>query len=83
MSSAHPAPITENAKLEPRRTLYPAIEPFNTGHLRVSDLHNVYFEECGNPQGKPVIVLHGGPGGGIAAFYRQYFDPAVYRIGEL
>jgi proline iminopeptidase len=48
--------------------------------LAVSDVHSIYYEESGNPQGKPVVVVHGGPGGGSAAFYRQYFDPAVYRI---
>ena len=80
MSAAHPTPVTENATAEPRRTLYPPLEPFNKGRLQVSDLHNLYYEECGNRDGKPVIVLHGGPGGGIAAFYRQYFDPLVYRV---
>eukprot|EP00455_Lapot_gusevi_P023711 TRINITY_DN2460_c0_g1_i1.p1 TRINITY_DN2460_c0_g1~~TRINITY_DN2460_c0_g1_i1.p1 ORF type:complete len:373 (-),score=115.71 TRINITY_DN2460_c0_g1_i1:84-1067(-) len=62
------------------RTLYPPIEPYSTGRLRVSDLHEVYYEECGNPQGNPVVFLHGGPGGGINAFYRQFFDPQAYRI---
>jgi proline iminopeptidase len=62
------------------KQLYPPIEPFNTGRLQVSPLHNIYFEECGNPDGKPVVFLHGGPGGGIAPLYRQYFDPEVYRI---
>jgi len=43
------------------RTLYPEIEPYNTGMLRVSESHEIYFEECGNPNGKPVVYLHGGP----------------------
>jgi proline iminopeptidase len=60
--------------------LYPAIEPFRTGHLKVSDVHEVYFEESGNPEGKPVVFLHGGPGGGSDGKYRRFFDPAVYRI---
>lgn len=64
----------------PRRDLYPPIEPYDTGRIKVSDLHEIYYEQCGNPNGKPAIVLHGGPGGGIAPFYRQYFDPTVYRI---
>lgn len=62
------------------RSLYPPIEPFNSGMLKVSDLHEIYFEEAGNPQGKPIVFLHGGPGGGIDAAYRQYFDPKKYRI---
>lgn len=64
----------------PRRPLYPAITPYRTGRLRVSDLHEIYFEECGNPNGKPALVLHGGPGGGISPFLRQGHDPARYRI---
>jgi proline iminopeptidase len=63
-----------------RRTLYPAIEPYSTGMLQVSDLHQIYFEECGNPQGKPVVFLHGGPGAGCSPKARQFFDPAHYRI---
>lgn len=63
-----------------RRGLYPEIEPYNEGMLVVSDLHTLYFEECGNPDGKPVVYLHGGPGGGCSANFRRYFDPAAYRI---
>ncbi|MEX1368058.1 MAG: prolyl aminopeptidase [Nannocystaceae bacterium] len=62
------------------RRLYPEIEPYDTGKLRVSDLHTVYYEQCGNPQGKPVVFLHGGPGGGIEPRHRRFFDPEVYRI---
>src|SRR5437763_373140 len=62
------------------RTLYFPIEPFDTGRLKVSDVHEIYYEQCGNPQGKPVVFLHGGPGGGIVPEYRQFFDPAAYRI---
>jgi proline iminopeptidase len=62
------------------RELYPPIEPYDTGRLKVSDIHELYYEQCGNPQGKPAVVLHGGPGGGIAPFYRQFFDPTVYRV---
>lgn len=64
----------------PRRPLYPEIEPYRTGRLRVSDLHDIYFEESGNPQGKPVVFVHGGPGGGTEPKQRRYFDPAAYRI---
>jgi proline iminopeptidase len=63
-----------------RRTFHPELQPFNRGRLRVSDLHELYYEECGNPQGKPVVVLHGGPGGGISPFLRQIHDPQSYRI---
>jgi proline iminopeptidase len=62
------------------RTLYPAIKPYRTGFLRVSDLHEIYFEECGNPGGKPAVFLHGGPGGGTDPKMRRLFDPARYRI---
>jgi proline iminopeptidase len=63
-----------------RRLLYPEIAPYATGRLRVSSGHDLYFEECGNPDGKPVVVLHGGPGAGISPFQRQGHDPARYRI---
>jgi proline iminopeptidase len=62
------------------RQAYPEIEPYRTGRLRVSDLHELYFEECGNPDGKPVVVLHGGPGGGSTPFMRRLHDPEAYRI---
>jgi proline iminopeptidase len=63
-----------------RRGLYPPIEPFRTGFLRVSDLHELYFEESGNPDGKPAVFLHGGPGGGTDEKMRTFFNPKVYRI---
>jgi proline iminopeptidase len=63
-----------------RRGLYPAIEPYNQGFLQVSELHTLYFEESGNPRGKPVVFLHGGPGGGADPKMRQFFDPKRYRI---
>ncbi|GAB3335867.1 prolyl aminopeptidase [Marilutibacter aestuarii] len=62
------------------RKLYPEIEPFNTGKIEVDDRHTLYFEECGNPDGKPVVILHGGPGGGCSAKMRRFHDPAKYRI---
>ena len=65
---------------EPRRELYAEIEPYASGMLQVSSLHNVYFEQCGNPQGKPVVFLHGGPGAGCNPKCRRFFDPAKYRI---
>lgn len=60
--------------------LYPAIEPYRTGRLPVDDLHTLYWEECGNPNGLPVVFLHGGPGAGLSAKHRQFFDPTFYRI---
>ncbi|EGJ34529.1 MAG: alpha/beta fold hydrolase [Moorea sp. SIO1G6] len=62
------------------RELYPPIEAYNQQTLTVSNLHTIYFEESGNPQGQPVVVLHGGPGGGSQPVYRQYFDPRKWRI---
>jgi len=63
-----------------RRTRYPDIEPYRTDTLSVSNLHEIYFEESGNPEGKPVVFVHGGPGGGTDAQHRCFFDPLVYRI---
>jgi len=63
-----------------RKGLYPQIEPYRTGRLAVSALHDIYFEECGNPAGKPVLMVHGGPGGGSNATMRRYHDPERYRI---
>lgn len=62
------------------RTLYPAVEPYRTGHLAVDGRHSLYFEECGNPAGKPAVFLHGGPGAGCNANMRRFHDPAAYRI---
>src|SRR3954466_11194425 len=63
-----------------RRTFYPEIEAHRTGRLRVSELHEIYYEESGNPKGKPVVFVHGGPGGGTEPKQRRFFDPSVYRI---
>lgn len=60
--------------------LFPAIEPFKTEHLKVSPLHEIYVEQSGNPDGQPILFLHGGPGGGTDPKHRQFFDPAHYRI---
>ena len=62
------------------RGLYPAIEPFSTWFLETGDGHTLYVEQCGNPHGKPVVFLHGGPGGGISPRQRQLFDPDAYHI---
>ncbi|PZQ18695.1 MAG: prolyl aminopeptidase [Rhodanobacter denitrificans] len=65
---------------ERHRTLYPEIEPYGSGFLQVSPLHRMYYEQCGNPHGKPVVFLHGGPGAGCSPKARRFFDPAHYRI---
>ena len=61
-------------------SLFPHIEPFDNLFLEVSDLHTIHIEQAGNPDGKPVIFVHGGPGGGIEPIYRQYFNPEKWRI---
>ncbi|MDX3797341.1 prolyl aminopeptidase [Streptomyces sp. AK04-3B] len=60
--------------------LYPPIEPYEHGALDVGDGNRLYWEACGNPAGKPALVLHGGPGSGAGPFWRRLFDPAAYRI---
>ena len=60
--------------------LYPPIDPFDQRMLEVGQGHQVYVEQCGNPDGIPVVVLHGGPGGGCSPAMRRYFDPSAYRI---
>lgn len=62
------------------RTLYPAVEPYDHGMLQVDDRHRLYYEQCGNPEGLPVVILHGGPGGGCNASMRRFHDSARYRI---
>lgn len=62
------------------RTLYPAIEPNRSGYLRVSAVHEIYYEECGNPRGKAAVFVHGGPGAGCDSGARSFFDPEVFRI---
>ncbi len=63
-----------------RRQLYPEIEPYKSGWLKVPGGHDLYYEECGSPRGKPVAMIHGGPGGGCNPAMRRYHDPARYRI---
>lgn len=59
---------------------YPEIKPFKTEYLKVSELHTLHIEQCGNPKGRPILFLHGGPGGGIHEDHRRFFDPDHYRI---
>jgi proline iminopeptidase len=60
--------------------LYPPVEPFDQRMIAVGQGHQIYVEQCGNPKGMPVVVLHGGPGGGCSPAMRRYFDPRIYRI---
>ena len=64
----------------PAPTLYPPIAPFRTGLLDTGDGHSIYWELCGNPQGKPAVFLHGGPGSGCSPDHRRLFDPARYCV---
>lgn len=61
-------------------TLYPPIEPFHTERLPVDARHTLHLEQCGNPDGLPVLFLHGGPGAGLETYHRQFFDPRRYRV---
>lgn len=60
--------------------LFPAVEPYDSGWLAVDGGEEIYYEQCGRPTGKPVVVLHGGPGSGCTERMRRFFDPAVYRV---
>ncbi|MGH8254173.1 MAG: prolyl aminopeptidase [Steroidobacteraceae bacterium] len=66
--------------MKTKSALYPPIKPYRKGRLRVSPVHELYFEESGNPRGKPVVFLHGGPGGGTSPSMRRFFNPRRYRI---
>jgi len=64
----------------PRTELFPPIEPYRSGLMPIDSVHTIYWEECGNPRGLPVVFLHGGPGSGATPTHRRFFDPAAYRI---
>ena len=66
--------------MEKLTNFYPEIEPFKTEFLKVSEIHTLHIEQCGNPMGRPIVFLHGGPGGGISSDHRRFFDPGHYRI---
>ena len=65
---------------QPRAELYPEIEPYSAGTLKLDGVHAMYWEQSGNPEGAPVLFLHGGPGAGASPAHRRFFDPAHYRI---
>lgn len=64
----------------PRGELFPPVDPFQSGRMRVSDIHTLYWEQSGNPSGAPVLFLHGGPGAGASPTHRRFFDPTHFRI---
>lgn len=64
----------------PRDAIYPPLDPYQTGTLQVDPIHRLYWEQCGNPHGVPVVFLHGGPGAGASPMHRRFFDPSHYRI---
>ena len=72
--------MSQSPAKDPVSWLYPPIEPYRTGRLKVSERHELYYEECGNPGGKPAVFLHGGPGGDIDPKQRRFFHPDKYRI---
>jgi proline iminopeptidase len=80
MMRRKPTPTGDRVTPRDRNHLYAPIEPYNQNRLVVPGGHELYYEECGNPAGKPVLIIHGGPGGGCNPTMRRYHDPARYRI---
>ena len=76
----NPAPTSPAVANAGRRPLYPDNEPFTSGWLQTGGPHEIYYEECGRPSGKPAVILHGGPGGAINPTMRRFFDPARWRM---
>src|SRR3990170_3003151 len=72
--------LLRGSTMTDRRKLYPEIEPYRTGHLDVGDGHSLYWELCGNPDGKPAVFLHGGPGAGISPDHRRQFHPERFNV---
>lgn len=73
-------PTAAQDRRTPLLNLYPPIAPYSSGYLSVDDIHTLYWEQSGNPDGVPIVLLHGGPGGGASPTHRQFFDPKHYRI---
>ena len=71
---------TNSARIHAESLLFAPIEPYASGYLNVGSGHQMYWEQCGNPEGVPVAVLHGGPGAGASPLHRRFFDPSFYRI---
>jgi proline iminopeptidase len=71
---------SSRAQSEEETGLWPKVEPFETGYLKVSNIHEIYYELCGNPKGTPVFVLHGGPGASCSPYMRRFFDPEKFLI---
>src|SRR5437868_14172946 len=76
----NPAPTSPAVSNASRRSLYPDNEPFTSGWLQTGGPHEIYYEECGRPTGKPAVILHGGPGGAINPTMRRFFDPDRWRM---
>ena len=72
--------MDRNTDTGPANALYPPIDPFDQRMVEVGDGHRLYVEQCGNPDGLPVVVLHGGPGGGCSPMMRRFFDPSIWRV---
>ncbi|WP_298438150.1 prolyl aminopeptidase [uncultured Jannaschia sp.] len=72
--------MDRNPYQQPANSLYPPIDPFDQRMVEIGDGHRLYVEQCGNPDGQPVVVLHGGPGGGCSPMMRRFFDPERWRI---
>ena len=66
--------------MDSRTLLYPPIEPYDSGTMALDSLHTMYWETVGNPNGVPVLFLHGGPGGGCSPEHRRFFDPEFFRV---
>lgn len=74
------APVPAQNRRAPLLDLFPALSPYSSGYLNVDDVHTLYWEQSGNPDGTPVVLLHGGPGEGATPTHRRFFDPSHYRI---
>ena len=73
-------PITDGQRRSSEAVLYPDVEPYAAGHIALDALHGMYWETCGNPDGVPLVFLHGGPGGGSLPHHRRFYDPSFFRI---